>query len=167
MKRSIVTTLSLAGLLAAGTVTGVVAQTSSTGAPDGQTAGRQWKHDGHGRRGMRGGHGMFGRQLGLTDEQKTQIQALRQAEQEKHATLRQQLQENHLAMREATKGGAFDEAQVRAIAEKNAAIQVELTVSRARLHSTIYNTVLTAEQRAKVDEMATKRADRAGKRRGF
>ena len=44
------------------------------------------------------------------------------------------------------------------IAQQQAALRVEMTVSRARIQSTIYNTVLTAEQRTKLSEQAANRA---------
>jgi Spy/CpxP family protein refolding chaperone len=102
--------------------------------------------------------------LDVTDEQKAQIRSIMEAEKSKNEPLRQQLAENHRAMREATKAGRFDEAQVRSLAQQAQAAKVELAVSRARVQSTIYTTVLTQEQRAKLDEFAAKRETRRAER---
>jgi periplasmic protein CpxP/Spy len=159
MKPKFVTTLGLAGALLAGSIA-AVAQESAKDSSEKPAVTRHgkgnWSH-GRGFKG-RGGHfGHFGAQLGLTEEQKTQIRSIMEAERAKNAPLRQQLADNHKAMREATKAGKFDEATVRSLAQQAEAAKVELAVSRARVQSTIYTTVFTAEQRAKADEFAAKR----------
>jgi Spy/CpxP family protein refolding chaperone len=168
MKSRFVTTLGLAGVLAAGSLAAFAQTTPQGDAPQGeaQVERAHGKRGGwHGKRahGKRGG--FFGRGLELTDAQREQVKAITEAERAKNAALHQQIAENRQALREATKSGSFDEAQVRAIAEKGAALQAELTVSRVRVQSAIYNTVLTAEQKAKLDEMSAKRAERRADRR--
>ena len=103
-------------------------------------------------------------ELGLTDQQKTQIQQILQNEKTKFQPLRQELRSEHQQMLAATKGGQFDEAQVRSIAGQQAQTQVNLTVERERVKSEIYK-VLTPDQRAKADQMQAQFGQRM--RRGF
>ena len=173
MKTKFVASLGLAGALMVGSLGMASAQGPAAGDTGDQAAEtpRHGKFGRHGGRfGKHGGHrgGFFGAQLGITDEQRTQIRTIMEAERAKNATMRQQLADNHAAMREATKAGRFDEAQVRTLAQQRAALETELTVARARIHSTIFNTVLTAEQKAKLEQLeaerATKRAERMERR---
>jgi len=159
IKPRFVTTLGLAGTLLAGSIA-AVAQVSDTQSSDAPAAARHEKGTrGHGKgfhKGMRrGGH--FGRALDLTDAQRAQIKSIMETERAKNAPLREQLAANRRAMNDATKAGTFNEEQFRALAQQAQAAHVELAVSRAKVQSTIYNTVLTAEQRAKADEFAAKR----------
>jgi protein CpxP len=173
MKTKFITSLGLAGALMVGSLGMASAQVPATGdsgdqSTDSARHGKFGRHgkgmgkQGFGRRGHRGG--FFGAELGITDEQRTQIRAIMEAEHAKNATLHQQLADNHRAMREATKAGRFDEAQVRTLAQQRAALQTEMTVARARIQAAIFNTVLTAEQKAKLEQLeaerATKRAER-------
>lgn len=163
MKSRFLTTMGLAGVLLAGSFTA----TTLAQAPEAPETGFAEMSQRHGKRhrGMRGMmKGRIARALDLTDAQRQQIRALHEAERERTATQRDQLRELRRAMSDATKAGAFNEAQVRSIAQQQAAIATELKVSRARIQSNIYNTVLTPEQRVKVDELAAKRAERRGKR---
>jgi periplasmic protein CpxP/Spy len=159
MKPKFVTTLGLAGALLAGSIAAVAQETSkdSSEKPAVTRHGKGDWHHGRGFKGRGGRGGHFGAQLNLTEEQKTQIKSIMEAERAKNAPMRQQLADNHKAMREATKAGKFDEATVRSLAQQAEAAKVELAVSRARVQSQIYTTVFTAEQRAKADEFAAKR----------
>jgi Spy/CpxP family protein refolding chaperone len=96
--------------------------------------------------------GRLARHLDLSDGQKAQIKSLAEAERERVKPFAEQLREAHQAWREATAKGQFNEAQVRALAQSQTQARVELTVSRARLQSAIYQ-VLTPEQRAKLEQM--------------
>ena len=170
MKSKFVTTLGLAGALLAGTfTTAALAQEPVQGGQDGlavtERHGRKWGgHKGFGKRGGHKGFG-FGRAIDLTDEQKTQIRSIMQSSREANAGVRQQLAELRTQMHEVTKAAQFDEARFRQLAQQQAALTTEMKVSRARTMSTIHNTVLTAEQRAKLDEMAAKRAEKRTERK--
>lgn len=98
--------------------------------------------------GPRDGLGPFGRDLNLTDEQKTQIKKITTSFEASTKELHEQLQSLH-----ESEGNpfttAFDEAAVRASAEARAKIDVELQVSRAKMMSQIA-AVLTAEQRTQL-----------------
>ncbi len=141
--------VALALVLAAGAITAVWAHTRGGGA----------------------GNMMFGRHMGwiarkldLSDTQKTQIQALIQAEQPNLQPLVKQLAANHQQMLVATRGGSFDEAQVRTLANQQAQTLAELMVIRERVISKAYNTVLTSDQKTKADALRQHMLDRMSQR---
>lgn len=113
------------------------------------------KHGGFG--GHRGGFGrMFGG-LDLTDAQRTQIQQIAERYRQSTNALREQA---HAAGQGANAfDGTFDEAAVRAAAQRRAAAQVELEVAHARMYSEMY-AVLTPEQKARLAEMRQQREQR-------
>ena len=95
-----------------------------------------------------GPFGPFGRDLNLTDDQRTQIQKI-------HQSFQQGDQALHEQMRALVEGqsdpltGQFNEAAVRSAAEARAKIQVEMEVSHARMMSQML-AVLTDAQRAQL-----------------
>lgn len=120
--------------------------------------------------GKRGGmRGQFGQrmaeQLGLTDAQKTQIQQIMQAEKTKTQSLREELRSQHQQLAAATKGGAFDEAQVRTRANQQAQTQANLIVERERVKAQIFQ-ILTPEQRTKAEQLHSQFGERMHNR-GF
>jgi len=148
MKRRIIMALLLAAVTAGG-------------------AGGAWAHDADGRGpGMAeeercGGKGgashergpaRMAEALGLSDAQKTKVRALFKAEREKSDELMEKLAAYGKELRQAERAARFDEAAVRATALKRAQVEVELAVSRARLHSEV-NAVLTPEQRARAEKL--------------
>lgn len=93
--------------------------------------------------------GMMGRmlfRLDLTAEQQEQVKTLMQAEREATQPYQQTLRDVHDQLRQATQSGEFNEAAVRALAEKEAAATIELRVLGAKTQAAIYN-LLTAEQK--------------------
>lgn len=125
-------------------------------------------HDGEG---MRGDHDMMGKQMlrgiDLTDEQKEELQSLREQNREAmkankgafHSEMmaeRQQMQQLMLA-------DNFDEAAVRALAEKMVDQQVERRVAKMKQQHAMYN-ILTPEQKAQVKENMAERAERMAER---
>lgn len=101
-------------------------------------------------------HGQMGylaKQLNLTDAQKQQIKSIFQANRATMRPLMQQMMQNREAMLNATAGGAFDQAKVTALANQQAQIRSQLAVQKASLQSQIYNQVLTADQKAKADQL--------------
>jgi len=100
-------------------------------------------------------------ELGLTDPQKTQIKQLLQSEKTTVQPLREQLRSEHQQMLAATKGGAFDEAQVRTLANQQAQTQANLIVEREKMKAEIYK-LLTPDQRAKADQLQAQRAQHRG-----
>lgn len=99
------------------------------------------------------------RELNLSEQQKTEIKAIFTAERPVVAPLLKQLFDNHQEMRAATAQGRFDEAQVRAIATRQAQLVTELIVAKERVKSKVYQ-VLTPEQRAKAEQLHDRLAAR-------
>jgi Spy/CpxP family protein refolding chaperone len=115
-----------------------------------------------GGRGMRGGFGgHFAEKLNLTDAQKEQMKQISARYRESAKALRQQRGgDGRKGGFDATGGGTFNEAEVRAAAQARANARVEMEVQRARMMSEMY-AVLTAEQKA---QLATERQQREQKR---
>jgi Spy/CpxP family protein refolding chaperone len=97
-------------------------------------------------------------ELDLTDAQQAQIKNILQAEQAKTRPLRQQLRQNRMAQTGNTTG-AFDEAQARASADKQAQLMSDLMVERERAKSQIF-AVLTPDQRQKALALMQQRQQR-------
>jgi Spy/CpxP family protein refolding chaperone len=126
-----------------------------------------WAHNrAGGPGGMMFGHrmGWIARKLDLTDAQKTEIQSMIQAERPNFEPLVKQLAADHQQMLTATRGGSFDEAQVRTLANQEAQTLADLMVIRERVISKVYNTVLTPDQRTKADALRQQMLDRMTKR---
>ena len=119
---------------------------------------REWRGAGafgiHGRMAAR-----IASELQLTDAQKEQIISILQAEKSKTQPAMQQLTQSQQQLLAATKGGSFDEAQVRSIASQQAQLRTDMIVERARVKAEIYK-VLTPEQRTKADAMQERMINR-------
>lgn len=141
--------IALALVVAAGAVTALGAHNHAGGA-----------------NGMMFGHhmGWIARKLDLSDAQKTQVQAIIQAERPNFAPLVKQLAANHQQMLVATRGGSFDEAQVRTLATQEAQTLAELMVVRERVISKVYNNVLSSDQRTKADALRQQMLERMSQR---
>lgn len=92
------------------------------------------------------------RALSLTDEQKTQIKSIMEAARPVEEARHQKQEELHQQLEAATANGQFDEARVRELANQQAQLMAESIVEHERMKAKIYS-LLTAEQRAKADEM--------------
>jgi periplasmic protein CpxP/Spy len=104
--------------------------------------------------GHRHGHmGFMAKELGLTDGQKQQVKTLMESQRTATRPLMLQMAQNRAAMITATAGGAFDQAKVQALATQQSQIMAQFMVQKANLHSQIYNTILTPEQKAKADQL--------------
>lgn len=124
-----------------------------------QKGGQDGRH-GFGKHGKRGGgHGFFLRGLDLTDEQKAQVKQIMEASREKNKGVFEQLKANRQKLNEVTANGAFDEAQVTAIANSQAALQAQMIVEKERTKSQIF-AVLTDEQKAKAAAMKEQMKER-------
>lgn len=117
----------------------------------------------HGRRGGPGGFGFpleyMTDALNLTETQQGQIKAIMESEKPNFKAFREQQRNFRKQMDELTKGGAFDEAKVRALAQQQSQTFVEMAVSRARVKSKIWS-VLTTEQRQKAEQMKQRHESR-------
>lgn len=115
---------------------------------------------GFGKRGHHGGgYGFFLHGLDLTDEQKAQVKQIMEASREKNKGVFEQLKANHQKLDEITANGAFDEAQVTAIANSQAALQAQMIVERERVKSQIF-AILTDEQKAKAAQIKEQMKER-------
>jgi len=104
--------------------------------------------------------------LNLTDDQKSQIQALVDAGVKHDLPLAKELAQERKAVLDATAGGKFDEAQVSALAQKPAKTATVLATDAAILKSQVF-AVLTQEQRDQIstfqEQMKNRRAARIHK----
>ena len=129
---------------------------------------------GHGTRSRGDGVGPYGpfseramERLGITGEQKTQIQGvLGKYRPEAEPVVRQMVAERR-ALRRLIQDGAADEKAVRSQSAKVAALESDLAVMRARVSKEV-RSLLTPEQTAKLAEIQAereKKADRFMERR--
>ncbi len=147
MKKIIIAILAFA-VLATGVMFAVGQQKSGDG-----------KRGGFGKRGHhRGGYGMMYRGLDLTEDQKAKLKEFRTAGRSSLQPTREALRANRKKMQELTATGAFDEAQVTALANEQAALSAKMIVERQRMKSQLFS-ILTDEQKAKLAEGKAKRAE--------
>lgn len=92
------------------------------------------------------------KELKLTAAQQAQVKAIISADRVKSAPLMEKMEEKREQLFEAATAEKFDEAAVRTLVAQKAELEVEMTVSRAKIRNSI-NAVLTPEQRAKVEIM--------------
>lgn len=104
------------------------------------------------------------KELNLTDAQKQQIKTMMRAQRTTMRPLFQQMAQNRLAMLNATASGTFDQARVQAIANQQAQLMAQLSVQKESLRSQIYNQVLTADQKAKADQLRQSQIARINQR---
>ena len=146
-----------------------VAQTVTTG-QDNQTQGqrREWRgrrgdHEGHGMRGMRAG-GFF-RGLNLTDDQKAKMKQIRESFGQTNKPLHEQLRAKRQELRQASEGGTFNEALATQKLTEMASLEARLMGERFKLHQEMLS-VLTAEQKAQLEQAKAQRKARRGEMRG-
>jgi len=143
-----------------------VAQTVNTNQDNGQGARPEWRgrrgHKGHGMRGMRAG-GFF-KQLNLTEDQKAKIKTIRENFAQTNKPLREQLRAKRQELRQANEGGTFNEALATQKLTEMAGLQAKLMGGRSRLHQEMLS-VLTAEQKAQLEQSKAQFKTRRGERR--
>jgi protein CpxP len=144
-----------------------VAQTVTTG-QDNQTQGqrREWRGrrgDHKGMRGMRAG-GFF-RGLNLTDDQKTKMKQIRENSAQTNKPLRDELRTKRQELRQASEGGTFNQALATQKLTEMASLQAKLMGERFKLHQEMLS-VLTAEQKAQLEQAKAQRKARRETRRG-
>jgi len=109
---------------------------------------------------------MFLSLLDLTDAQKSRISTIDTAERSVSEPIAAQLRDARKAVEDAIATGQFDESQIRALAATEAQLQVELTVSRARRQSAVYQ-VLTTEQKTRLAKLQDAQRSSQGFSPGF
>ena len=117
------------------------AQESATAASQ-----KEW----HGRRSHMG---YLMRELNLTDAQRTQVKEIFQANKQTGLPLMQQMAANKKAMLEATANGSYDQAKIQQLANQQAQLMAQAMVQKQAMQHQIYTQVLTADQRAKAEEL--------------
>lgn len=112
--------------------------------------------------GMMGGPlGMLGpelRAVGLTSEQRTQVQAIVQSHREAQAAIGERLRAANAALREAVTAETFDEGNIRAKAAEVAAAEADAAVLRAKVRAEVF-ALLTPEQIQKAKELRGRTQD--------
>jgi Spy/CpxP family protein refolding chaperone len=139
----------------------------------------QWGHGGRGWGrgdgfGMRGGGdagpgflGMLdrmGERLGITAEQRAQIESIVEESRPAIRELRQEIREARQEHRGICADGSFDEAAVRAFAEAQGQRHADLMVAKARKRSRVM-AVLTAEQQHQLRDLCESRREEGFGRR--
>ena len=166
MKKPRFKTLAIATLSAIALAASIaVAQTVTTNQDNGQGARPEWRGrggKGHGMRGMRGG-GFF-RGLNLTDDQKAKMKQIRESFAESNKSLREQVRAKRQELRQASEGGTFNEALATQKLTEMASLQAKLMGERQKMHQESLS-VLTAEQKAQLEQAKAQRKARRGERR--
>jgi len=129
-----------------------IAQTGQDGSTQQQPSQRKGGFGGPGGQGFGRGMGMPFGMLNLTDDQKTQMKAIFDAQQTAAQPLRQQLRAKEQALHAAETATDFNAQAIRTASMDLAATETELTVLRAdAMHKAM--AILTPEQQAKLKEM--------------
>lgn len=102
----------------------------------------------------------FAAKLGLTDAQKEQIRAIRQADREANKALFEQFRSKRQQFRALKQA---NDPNAEAVKAELKALGQQLREARKATREKIYNTVLTVEQRAQVDAFRAQHENR-GKR---
>jgi protein CpxP len=115
----------------------------------------------HGRGGMRGG--LFSK-LNLTDDQKAKIKQIHASFAERNKPLRDQLHAKRQELRQASEGGTFNEALATQKLTEMASLEAKMMGEQFKLHQETLS-VLTAEQKAQLDQAKAQFKTRRGERR--
>ena len=124
---------------------------------------RQWRGDGM-KRGFHGG-GAFLNRLNLTDDQKAKMKQIRESFAERNKPLLEQLRAKRQELRQASEGGTFNEALANQKLTEMAGLQAKLMGERFKLHQEMQS-VLTADQKAQLDQLKAQFKTRHGESRG-
>ena len=108
---------------------------------------------------------MMLRGLNLTDDQKAKVKGIFETSRANVEPIMASMKENHQKMDAATTNGAFDQAQVEALATEQGKLMAKLIVEREKTKSQIF-AILTDEQKAKATEMRTKFEERMKDHKG-
>ena len=138
-----------------------VAQKVKTERGEGDGQRREWR--GGGKRGAHGG-GLFSR-LNLTDDQKAKMKTIRETFATNNKPLMEQLRAKRQELRQASEGGTFNEALATQKLTETAGLRAKLMGERFKLHQEML-TVLTAEQKAQLEQMKAQFKTHRGERRG-
>ena len=107
--------------------------------------------------------GFFG-QLNLTEDQKTKMKQIRESFAQTNKPLREQLRAKRQELRQASEGGTFNEALATQKLTEMASLEAKLMGERHKLHQEMLS-VLTAEQKAQLEQSKAQFKTRRGERR--
>jgi len=129
--------------------------------------GKRQRHAEGREHGMRGGGRMGAafRNLDLTDSQKAQMKQIRESHSQSLRPLMEQIRAKRQEIRQASAGGTFNEALVTQKLSEIAPLEAKLMGERSRLHQEMLS-VLTAEQKAKLEQSREERKSKWTERRG-
>jgi Spy/CpxP family protein refolding chaperone len=144
-----------------------VAQSVKTGQDNGERSRSEWRGRGrggknHGWEGMRGG---FFSQLNLTDDQKAKMKQIRESFAVRNKPLHEELRAKRQELRQASEGGTFNEALATQKLTEMAGLQAKLMGEKFKLHQETLS-VLTAEQKAQLEQSKAQFKTRRGERHG-
>jgi Spy/CpxP family protein refolding chaperone len=167
MKRPRIKTLAIATLSAIALATSIAfAQSVSTAQDNAQGPKKEWQGRGerreHGWGGMQGG--AF-RQLNLTDDQKAKLKQIRESFAAQNKPLREQLHAKRQELHQASEGGTFNEALATQKLTDMASLEAKLMGEEFKMHQDMLS-VLTAEQKAQLEQSKAQFKARHGERRG-
>ena len=159
---------SISAIALAGSI--AVAQTVTTDQNTQQGSQQMERHGGRGKHGGRGGwggmrEGGFFRQLNLTDDQKAKMKQIHESFAEKNKPLREQLRAKRQELRQASEGGTFNEALATQKLTEMASLEAKLMGEEFKLHQETLS-VLTAEQKAQLEQSKAQFKARRGEKRG-
>ena len=117
----------------------------------------------HGRGGRMGAMADF-RQLGLSDDQKSQIHAAMSAHREEFKALFDRARTARQAQQAAMEQVPMNEQQVRAAATEVATVEADMAVLHARVHEQVYS-ILTPDQQTQLKALKDQRAAMRAQRR--
>ena len=100
------------------------------------------------------------RQLDLTDDQRAQVRQVMDNHRDGLRAVGERVRAAHRAQNDAVNAAQFDEQVVRTRAADLAAVQADVAVLQAKVHSEVF-AVLTPEQQAKAAELKAQREVRA------
>jgi len=158
-----VSAIALAGSIA-------VAQTVTPNQTPQQGSQQMERHGGQGRGGKHGSwggmrEGGFFRQLNLTDDQKAKMKQIHESFAERNKPLREQLRAKRQELRQASEGGTFNEALATQKLTEMASLEAKLMGEEFKLHQETLS-VLTAEQKAQLEQSKAQFKARRGEKRG-
>lgn len=106
--------------------------------------------------------GFYVKELGVTEDQKTQMKAVLQKE---HATMKPLMTQVHQldAQLKQYEEGTYDAAKVQALVAAQAQTLVQVKVNESRIHNELYS-MLTSDQQAKLKEIEANREARMQQR---
>jgi Spy/CpxP family protein refolding chaperone len=170
-------TLAIASLSAAALAAPIaLAQTTSTnqesqsatqgeGLGRGHRKGKGWgdQQGSGGHRRMGGMHGGMFRGINLTDDQKAKMMQISQSFRERTKSLHDQLRAKRQELRQAGDGGTFNEALATQKLQETAGLQAKLMGEQFKMRNEL-KAVLTAEQRAQIEQKRSEFKAQWGKR---